>query len=245
MKRHTIDKQYLLMFRSRCVQGAQVRDSEPFGYSFQGSYAPLQVLLNMGQLVRFKKNRWVDNDHLAARVLLVLEGEFEVVYCGHEGHELTLGNRCQGQLLGSAGSLGASCADIRYRALFDASCASITRRSFDQCLRSDINLLHLVNRQLAENLLRTTEKSISIACDDVYRRVYMELRERCSMPSAVTHPQGMQIRLSRQDLARAVASSREAVGRALRELETDGYLQIRGSVTVVYGERKMLPAIAE
>jgi len=50
----------------------------------------------------------------------------------------------------------------------------------------------------------------------------------------MTHPQGTQIRVSRQELARIVGCSREMAGRVLKQLEAEGALHARGKTVVVY-----------
>ncbi len=53
----------------------------------------------------------------------------------------------------------------------------------------------------------------------------------------MSHPQGTQIRVSRQELARIVGCSREMAGRVLKQLQEQGLLHARGKTIVVYGTR--------
>jgi CRP/FNR family cyclic AMP-dependent transcriptional regulator len=53
----------------------------------------------------------------------------------------------------------------------------------------------------------------------------------------MSHPQGTQLRVSRQELARLVGCSREMAGRVLKKLQADGKLHARGKTVVVYGTR--------
>lgn len=52
----------------------------------------------------------------------------------------------------------------------------------------------------------------------------------------MSHPQGTQLRVSRQELARLVGCSREMAGRVLK-LQADGLLHARGKTVVLYGTR--------
>ena len=54
---------------------------------------------------------------------------------------------------------------------------------------------------------------------------------------AMSHPQGTQIRVSRQELSRLVGCSREMAGRVLKKLQADGLLHARGKTVVLYGTR--------
>jgi CRP/FNR family cyclic AMP-dependent transcriptional regulator len=59
----------------------------------------------------------------------------------------------------------------------------------------------------------------------------------CSEPDAMTHPEGMQIKVSRQELSRLVGCSREMAGRVLKVLEDQGLLRATGKTIVVFGAR--------
>ena len=56
-------------------------------------------------------------------------------------------------------------------------------------------------------------------------------------PDAMTHPEGMQIRITRQEIGQMVGCSRETVGRILKMLEDDGLISAHGKTIVVYRAR--------
>ena len=56
-------------------------------------------------------------------------------------------------------------------------------------------------------------------------------------PDAMTHPDGMQIRVTRQELGRIVGCSREMVGRVLKSLEEQHLISVSGKTMVVFGVR--------
>jgi CRP/FNR family cyclic AMP-dependent transcriptional regulator len=60
----------------------------------------------------------------------------------------------------------------------------------------------------------------------------------CNEPDAMTHPDGMQIKVSRQELSRLVGCSREMAGRVLKVLEEQGLLHAKGKTIVVYNVRR-------
>ena len=61
----------------------------------------------------------------------------------------------------------------------------------------------------------------------------------CGEPDAMTHPQGMQIKVSRQELSRLVGCSREMVSRIAKDLTAGGYISIEAKHITVH---KKLPA---
>ncbi len=53
----------------------------------------------------------------------------------------------------------------------------------------------------------------------------------------MTHPDGMQIKITRQEIGRIVGCSREMVGRVLKNLEKQGLIEVAGKTMVIYGTR--------
>jgi CRP/FNR family cyclic AMP-dependent transcriptional regulator len=53
----------------------------------------------------------------------------------------------------------------------------------------------------------------------------------------MTHPDGTQIRVTRQEIGRLVGCSREMAGRALKTLEEQGLISVSGKTIVVFGTR--------
>ena len=91
--------------------------------------------------------------------------------------------------------------------------------------------------QLATRLDRTNRKLGDLAFVDVTGRVAHAIMDLCNEPDAMTHPDGMQIKVSRQELSRLVGCSREMAGRVLKVLEEQGLVTASGKTIVVYGAR--------
>jgi CRP/FNR family cyclic AMP-dependent transcriptional regulator len=90
---------------------------------------------------------------------------------------------------------------------------------------------------MADRLNRTTQKVSDLAFLDVTGRVARTLLDLTRQPDAMTHPDGMQIRITRQEIGRIVGCSREMVGRVLKSLVDQGLLSVKGKTMVVYGTR--------
>jgi CRP/FNR family cyclic AMP-dependent transcriptional regulator len=75
---------------------------------------------------------------------------------------------------------------------------------------------------------------------DVSGRILRTLHELCEEPGALSHPQGTQIRVSRQEISRIVGCSREMAGRVLKQMQADGLLHARGKTVVVYSQPQPL-----
>lgn len=94
-------------------------------------------------------------------------------------------------------------------------------------------LSSLINQRLGE----TTEKLLQLVFDDLEQRCYKSLVEITRLPDSLTHPDGMQISLTRIELAQMAGCNRESAGRILRGLRTKGLIEASGSRIVVLGIR--------
>ena len=101
---------------------------------------------------------------------------------------------------------------------------------------SATNLLVAIGSQLSDRLLRTSRKAGLLAFYDVAGRIARTLLDLCEQPDAMTHPDGMQIQVTRQELGRMVSCSREMAGRILTSLEEQGLISVEGKKTVIVHE---------
>ena len=72
---------------------------------------------------------------------------------------------------------------------------------------------------------------------DVYGRVVRTMLDLCDQPDAMTHLDGMQIRVTLQEFARLVGCSREMVGKVLKDMEEQKHVAATGKNIVVLGVR--------
>jgi CRP/FNR family cyclic AMP-dependent transcriptional regulator len=115
--------------------------------------------------------------------------------------------------------------------------AEMTYQRFRQIAAESPGLIFELATQLATRLDRTNRKLGDLAFVDVTGRVAHAIMDLCNEPEAMTHPQGMQIKVSRQELSRLVGCSREMAGRVLKALEDQGLLKATGKTIVVFGAR--------
>jgi CRP/FNR family cyclic AMP-dependent transcriptional regulator len=168
----------------------------------------------------------------------VLAGSVEVLIEDEHGKELVLAYLGRGEFFGEMGLLEATPGRGAYvRARGRTEIAEMAYSRFRKVAVTDPVLALELAAQLAARLERATRKLRDLAFTDVSGRIMQTLAELCEQPDALTHPEGMQIRVSRQDLARLVGCSREMAGRVLRTLEEQGKLRARGKTVVVIGVR--------
>jgi CRP/FNR family cyclic AMP-dependent transcriptional regulator len=115
--------------------------------------------------------------------------------------------------------------------------ARISYSRFHQIKDQYPDVLFAISRQLGSRLRQTTRKLTDLAFVDVSGRIAHTLLDLCKEPDAMTHPDGMQIKITRQELGKIVGCSREMAGRVLKSLEQDGLVSVSGKTMVVYGTR--------
>ena len=115
--------------------------------------------------------------------------------------------------------------------------AEISYERFHQIRTQFPDMLYAVSRQLGSRLRQTTRKLSDLAFVDVSGRIAHTLLDLCKEPDAMTHPDGMQIKITRQELGKIVGCSREMAGRVLKALEQDGLVSVSGKTMVVFGTR--------
>ena len=123
------------------------------------------------------------------------------------------------------------------RAKTECEVAELSYAKFRELTQQDPEILYALGSQLADRLRNTTRKVGDLAFLDVTGRVARTLLDLCKQPDAMTHPDGMQIKITRQEIGRIVGCSREMVGRVLKSLEEQGLVHVKGKTMVVFGTR--------
>ncbi|MDH5229198.1 MAG: cAMP-activated global transcriptional regulator CRP [Gammaproteobacteria bacterium] len=98
-------------------------------------------------------------------------------------------------------------------------------------------ILKTIAAHISQRLLQTTRKVGHLAFMDAAGRIASTLLDLCKQPDAMTHPDGMQIKISRTELGRIVGCSREMVGRVIKNMEQQGLISAKGKTIVVFGAR--------
>lgn len=168
----------------------------------------------------------------------LLEGSVSVLIEDEAGHELVLAYLNRGDFFGEMGMFDeATRRSARVVARTDCIVAEADYTRFLQMSEHAPAILFEVARQMAERLRRTSAKVRDLAFLDVTGRVARCLLDLTEQPDAMTHPDGMQVHITRQEIARIVGCSREMVGRVLKDLEDENLIHARGKTIVVLGCR--------
>ena len=149
----------------------------------------------------------------------IVDGSVEVMIEDEDGNEMVLAYLNKGQFFGEMGLFYEQpqrSAWVRTRS--ESEIAEMTYPRFRQIASESPGLVFELATQLATRLDRTNRKLGDLAFVDVTGRVAHAIMDLCREPDAMTHPDGMQIKVSRQELSRLVGCSREMAGRVLKVL---------------------------
>lgn len=169
----------------------------------------------------------------------IIRGTVTVVIEDDEGREMIIAYINDGEFFGELGIFneGDRTRSAWIRAKTDCEVAEISYAGFLELWRVYPDILFAIGSQIANRLKKTTRKVGDLAFMDVTGRVAGCLLDLCRQPDAMTHPDGMQIKITRQEVGRIVGCSREMVGRVLKDLEEQGLISVSGKTIVVYGTR--------
>ena len=168
----------------------------------------------------------------------IIRGSVTVMVEDSKGHEIVLAYLNAGEFFGEIGLFEEGknrTAFVRAKAKSDI--AKISYEKLKNLHNLFPDLLFSIAAQMAIRLRRTSRKVSDLAFTDVKGRVARTLLDLCKEPDAMTHPDGMQIKITRQELGRIVGWSREMVGRVLKSLEEDPLISVSGKTMVIFGTR--------
>ncbi len=167
----------------------------------------------------------------------IVKGSVTVLIEDDEGREMIVAYLNPGDFFGEMGLFGHEDRSAWIRAKTECEVGEISYAKFIEFTQTNPDVLFALARQMANRLRDTTKKVSDLAFLDVTGRVARTLLELCNEPDAMTHPDGMQIKVTRQEIGRIVGCSREMVGRVLKTLEDEGLVSVAGKTMVVYGTR--------
>ncbi|WP_036537441.1 cAMP-activated global transcriptional regulator CRP [Oceanobacter kriegii] len=169
----------------------------------------------------------------------LVKGSVSVIIEDEDGRDMIMAYLNPGDFFGEMGLFEEeqSPRTAWVKAKTECEVAEISYAKFEEMVKLNPSLMFKLFRQMANRLSHTTRKAGDLVFMDVTGRVARTLLELSKQPDAMTHPDGMQIKITRQEIGRIVGCSREMVGRVLKDLEDGGLVSVKGKTMVVYGTR--------
>ena len=168
----------------------------------------------------------------------IIKGSVTVLIEDDNGHEIVLAYLNEGDFFGEMGLFDETQGRSAWvRAREECEVAEISYTKFHQLAEDDTAILFHLSTQMATRLRKTSRKVSDLPFLDLTARIARALLDLAKSPDAITHPDGMQIKITRQELGRIVGCSREMAGRVLKSLEEQSLITAKGKTIVVFGTR--------
>lgn len=168
---------------------------------------------------------------------IILSGRLKVMMSDAEGKEVILSILSGGEFFGEMGLIDDAPRSASVVAIEPCELLVITRRDFKRCMAESAEMAMAVMRGLVRRLREADRKIGSLALLDVYGRVARLLLD---MAETVDGQKMVTKRLPKQDIAKMIGASREMVSRVMKDLQTGGYIEMRGS-TILLRDTILLP----
>ncbi len=210
---------------SLLVSKPQIADLEHFlSFTDRKLYPAEKVIFNEG-----------DNSET---LYYVLSGSVSVILEDENNREIVLAYLNAGDFFGEVSLFDADknrSASIRTRKFTEL--AEISYENFKEYAKSHPEIFYTLGKQMAHRLRTTTQRVADLSFLDVTGRVASALLELSKSSEAITHPDGMQIKITRQELGKLTNCSREMVGRVLKDMEKQGLISVQGKTIIIFGTR--------
>ncbi len=168
------------------------------------------------------------------KLYFLLKGSVSVVRQHENDKDIVLAYLNQGSFFGEMGLFDENrvrSATIRTRTV--CQIAEISYEKFEALTAKHPDILMAISKQLTARLRKTSKKVVDLAFLDVTGRVAACLLDLINQPDAITHPDGIMLKITRQELSRHVGCTREMVGKVLKSLEEQGLVSFEGHSIVV------------
>lgn len=186
----------------------------------------LDLLMTHAVTRTYPKNSVVLHEGDDSRALfVVMEGKVKTFLSDDKGREIVLNTHGPGEYFGELALFDNSERSASVITLEKSVLTLIPGSEFERCLYSSPGMSLRIIRGLVSRLRKSTDNVRSLALLDVYGRVarlLLQIAEEDGDELVVRE------KLTHQDIADRVGSSREMVSRILKDLKTGGYIETEG-----------------
>ena len=161
---------------------------------------------------------------------VVISGRLKVMMSDDEGREVILAMLGPTEFFGEMGLLDDSPRSATVVTVEACELLILSKKDFKKCLIENFEMAMTVMRGLVKRLREADQKIGSLALIDVYGRVarlLLDTAENIDGQKIVTK------KLAKQDIAKMIGASREMVSRVMKDLQTGGFIEVRGSTILV------------
>jgi len=196
----------------------------------------LDALAEHGNTRPFRANTILINaGDVSDSIYIVLSGRLRTYASSEDGRDVVLAEHGPGEYVGELALDGAE-RSASVKTVEPSTCCVVPGAEMRAFLAEHPDFaLHLTHK-LAGMVRRLTEQVKDLALKDVYGRMVRVLME---LSDAVGTERVVREKLTQQDIADRVGSSREMVNRIMKDLTSGGYVSVRDGRYVIH---RKLPA---
>ncbi len=173
----------------------------------------------------YKKNTIVvDKGDETSSLYVILSGSIKVFLADADGKEIVLSNMLAGDYFGELALIGETQRSASIVTLEDSKFAVISKSALKTCLAKNPEMAFNIINGLIYRINHLTQKVSDLGLRDVYGRVVSLLQQRATNDGG----EWTTCKMTQQDIANEVGSSREMVSRIFKDLKTGGYISVSG-----------------
>lgn len=170
----------------------------------------------------------------AESLYYIISGSLVTVGEDYSGREITLCYHNPDKFVGEMGLFDKRPRNALVRANSGAELGEVSYSEFRSLSAQYPSLMLAVMAQITDQLRASCRKICDLVFLDVNSRIAHTLLDLCGEPAALNHPQGRQLRITRREIARYVGCSREVVGKALKDFQQRGLVNVSGKTIVIF-----------
>ncbi|MAK43615.1 MULTISPECIES: Crp/Fnr family transcriptional regulator [Spongiibacter] len=198
----------------------------------------LKLLRDTSILREFAKNTVLIHEGDVADSLYVVETGRVKVYCSDKsGKDFVLNILESGDYFGELALLDDDRRSASVRAMDATQVRIIYKEDFKAIMDMHPNITRILNKNLTRRIRKLTNDVKSLALQDVYGRV-VKVLTGLAEPHGEEGQMKINEKLTQQEIADRVGSSREMVARILKDLTIGDYIEVEGRHIIL---KKKLP----
>ena len=196
----------------------------------------IKALAKMGEKRQWRKgSQIISEGDEGDAIYLVLSGKVKVVLYGEEGREIVLSTMKEGDIFGEMALFDGEPRSANVEAIEDAECFVIRGDNLLKYIKNHpavaLNFLSHLSRRLRE----ADRKIGGLALLDVCGRIAHTLLGIANAGNGIQGKGVVTIeRLTHEEIAAMIGSSREVVSRALKKMVQEGYVKIEKERFTLY-----------
>lgn len=173
----------------------------------------------------YKKNTIViDKGDETSSLYVILSGSIKAFLSDEDGKEIVLSTMVPGEYFGELALIGETLRSASVMTLEDSKFLIVSKSALKDCLSRNPDIAFNIINGLINRIDFLTQKVSDLGLRGVYGRVASLLQQRA------TDEAGKRItcKMTQQDIANEVGSSREMVSRIFKDLKAGGYISVEG-----------------